>query len=539
MDRNAIAGVTVAVSSVTHAPAAHSWRTVRGGRAVVPVHHGAGAALTPLTWRGPPPRFHESLWGVLQKLSHLNAFERRDQQELLALQSGTTASLGRLHTSIALQADPVHSWSLYTMEPIVAPCGEHSRLETLRFCEACLESGFHSVIFQMPELGRCPAHDLELQDRCTACGAAIDYRLWRADTPVGAFECRCGKLLWQHRDRVQEWYRTPARLDRLDAFVRRLLNLERSSTTVWFRVDKPTIGVSHTAGVAERLGAISPTELLKLPRVYRRFFCEDVLIACVGRDELELSAGIETPRIVATDWFSGLLQRVERDATKTLSAHRRCIEAITWLTDRDGPVLSLDRCAVANALVLWRAHWCTIVPRLELSRLLEWHTFITVSALHERQLISCASYDSAVRGSSTTFNCLSGARPWLTLQEVLGRQVLIASLVNITSFVRNVIDHHDIARAHMMNRSVCPDRDLLQAQMPPTWAVIESGQRQSLQIRHEGSERLRLLNQVSCRGSCAPNQESSDQQLLKPGSLLGALDRGLSFAQLGIGRRRD
>jgi len=49
----------------------------------------------------------------------------------------------------ALEADPLQSWSLYTMEPITVPSGEPSRLDALRFCEACLETGFHSVIFQM------------------------------------------------------------------------------------------------------------------------------------------------------------------------------------------------------------------------------------------------------------------------------------------------------------------------------------------------------------------------------------------------------
>jgi hypothetical protein len=29
--------------------------------------------LHSLTWRGPPPRFHESVWGVWQKVSYLNA----------------------------------------------------------------------------------------------------------------------------------------------------------------------------------------------------------------------------------------------------------------------------------------------------------------------------------------------------------------------------------------------------------------------------------------------------------------------------------
>jgi hypothetical protein len=510
------------------------------GQPFIPVYRPSRApyfASTPLTWRGPPPRFHESLWGVLQKLSHLNALDLQDQRELLGVQGGRGGSLEQLRWSIALESDPLRAWSLQTMEPIVTAPGEASKLEVLRFCEDCLEHGFHSVIFQMPELARCPAHDTKLQDHCSKCGATVDYCVWRSGESPGSFECRCGRLLWRHRNSVAQWYRPPRHIARLDAFVHRLLALQRLSKAVWFRIDRPAIGVSCSSGIAERLGAISPTELLKLPRVYRRFFCEEAFTACVGQDELELSAGVETCPIAATDLFSELIHQVECDVTKALSSHRPCIAEITWLTERDGPVLSVNRCALANALVLWRAHWSVTALRWEMCRLLEWQTLMTVSALQERRLISSGSYDSAMaRGSPAS------ARPWVTLRGVLGRQVLITSFVNITTFVSKVIGHSKLSSGHTTHRSASPDRNPLDAELPPIWAVIESGQRHILRIRHGGTERLRILNEGSCRASCAPNsglalQGSSDQQLPKPRSLRGALDLGLSFAQLGIGRR--
>jgi hypothetical protein len=533
------------VISANQAPDPNSWLTARGVRASVPVYHHSRAALTPLTWRGPPPRFHESLWGVLQKLSHLNALELRDRRELLAMRPGTTGYLGRLHSSIALEADPLQSWSLYTMEPITVPSGEPSRLDALRFCEACLETGFHSVIFQMPELGRCPAHDLELQERCPACGAAVDYCLWRADTTVNAFECRCGNLLWRHRDRVKEWYHTPHHMDRLDGFVHRLLNLERSSATVWFRIDRPNIGVSRTSGVAERLGAISPTELLKLPRVYRRFLREEVLMAGAECDHFELSAGVETRRIVAADWPGELLQQAERDVIDALSAHKRCIEEVTRAVEHDGPVLSVDLCPLANAFVLWRAHWRTRAPQLELCRLLEWHTCMTVSALRERQITYPASSDSAATGDAVA-TCGSGfgEGSWLKLWKVLGRQVLIESMMSITGFVRKIIESSDLKYDCLTHRLACPDSDPLRTEMPPVWAIIEPRRPHMLELRHTGYERLRVLNQGFCLSNsernCSANlQRSLDQQLPKRRSVLAALDHGLSFPQLGVGCRRS
>src|SRR5205807_10379817 len=85
-------------------------------------------------------------------------FPTRRSSDLMQGRSG--GHLERLHSSIALESDPLRSWSLQTMEPIVAACGEPSKLEALRFCEDCLEHGFHSVIFRSEE------HTSELQSPC-------------------------------------------------------------------------------------------------------------------------------------------------------------------------------------------------------------------------------------------------------------------------------------------------------------------------------------------------------------------------------------
>jgi hypothetical protein len=324
-----------------------------------------------------------------------------------------------------------------------------------------------------------------------------------------------------------------------------LLNLERSSTAVWFRVDRPTIGVSRTSSIAERLGAISPTELLKLPRVYRRFFREEALTAGAECDEFELSPEIETRRVFAPDWSTELVQRVQRDVIDVLSKHQRCIEEVTGTVERDGPVLSVDLCPLANALVLWRTHWLSRAPQRELCRLLEWHTFAALSALRERQIICRGPSDSAAAGDAVaTCGSVFGGRSWLTLWQVLGRQVLIESMMTITNFVRKVIDGCELSYERLTHQLACPDRDTLRTEMPPVWAVVESRRPHILELQHGGCERLRVLSQEPCRSNgdrgCSVNfQRSLDQHHPQRGSVLAALDHGLSFPQLGVGCRRD
>jgi hypothetical protein len=270
-----------------------------------------------------------------------------------------------------------------------------------------------------------------------------------------------------------------------------------------------------------------------------------VLIAGIERDDFELFVpGVETCRSAAADWPWQLFQRVERDVVDALSAHKGCIEEVTGTVERDGPVLSVELCPLANALVLWRTHWLARAPQRELCRLLEWHTFMILSALRERQIVYRASSDSSAAGDAVaTCGSVFGERSWLTLWEVLGRQVLIDSMMSITNFVRKVIDSAELSYERLTHRLACLDRDPLRTEMPPMWAIIESRRPHILEIRHAGSERLHVLSQVcrkeNCERNCGVNLHGSwDQHLLKPGSLLAAMDRGLSFSQLGVGCRR-
>jgi hypothetical protein len=47
----------------------------------------------------------------------------------------------------------------------------------LRYCPQCLEQGFHSALFQLVSVRRCPLHHSALQQQCGQCAALIPYRL--------------------------------------------------------------------------------------------------------------------------------------------------------------------------------------------------------------------------------------------------------------------------------------------------------------------------------------------------------------------------
>lgn len=77
------------------------------------------AAWAPLTWRGPPPHFHESVWSVWQKVCYLNAMGPADAQRLLP-ERNEGDRLARLRVLIPRGRDVWPGWSLNANE--TGPC---------------------------------------------------------------------------------------------------------------------------------------------------------------------------------------------------------------------------------------------------------------------------------------------------------------------------------------------------------------------------------------------------------------------------------
>ena len=64
-----------------------------------------------------------------------------------------------------------------------------------RFCPECLKQGYHSHLFDLPWLLRCPVHAVELCDSCRHCGGKL-RGLSHPYDPMEAFTCtRCRRVL--------------------------------------------------------------------------------------------------------------------------------------------------------------------------------------------------------------------------------------------------------------------------------------------------------------------------------------------------------
>lgn len=68
---------------------------------------------------------------------------------------------------------------------MVAVCASN-----LRYCPICLAAGYHSTLFQIRQVERCPLHAIRLQESCQWCQAKVPYRLPRGRNP--AYGCECG-----------------------------------------------------------------------------------------------------------------------------------------------------------------------------------------------------------------------------------------------------------------------------------------------------------------------------------------------------------
>lgn len=55
--------------------------------------------------------------------------------------------------------------------------GLHRSSDSLRWCPRCAFAGFHSSLFQLSQLGACPAHGHTLRSHCPKCKSKIPYRL--------------------------------------------------------------------------------------------------------------------------------------------------------------------------------------------------------------------------------------------------------------------------------------------------------------------------------------------------------------------------
>jgi predicted RNA-binding Zn-ribbon protein involved in translation (DUF1610 family) len=121
----------------------------------------------------------------------------------------------------------------------------------LRFCPSCARRGFHTALYDLLLVARCPIHGERLVDACPLCGETI-----LTETTRGAnsdpYACRCGHVLWPS-------IRSPAFSTSQIAALRSAIDwLDRNAQSISSSVDGFTIhdddfGDSHSIIVSEAI----------------------------------------------------------------------------------------------------------------------------------------------------------------------------------------------------------------------------------------------------------------------------------------------
>jgi len=143
-----------------------------------------------LCWREAWASRYDSAYVLLSKFALLNAFVASDLAVLfvargkglrnrirsapnLSLIDASNYDLPLLSKHLKLSDDGVKE-AFIDEELSASGC---SISQDLRFCPACLKRGFHTAIYQLDMLIRCPIHGCKLASRCPHCKLRIPYRL--------------------------------------------------------------------------------------------------------------------------------------------------------------------------------------------------------------------------------------------------------------------------------------------------------------------------------------------------------------------------
>lgn len=220
-----------------------------------------------LTWHAGSVLPYASLWHTVLRACALNALHPRD------LPSAQTPSPRAVHLldnhggNLDLHAfadqlgesPAVFRWA--TLDVLPSPLRAALVQARPRLCLACLTAGYHSALFSVDLLDRCPIHGSPLVGRCY-CGAPFHTTL-RSIADFGtAGACRCGRLHFFTRetcrrptlapemtrafDPVAAWLEAlstlirPGRLD--DALLRR-----EPDSVRWLVTTARTLGVTYPA----------------------------------------------------------------------------------------------------------------------------------------------------------------------------------------------------------------------------------------------------------------------------------------------------
>lgn len=125
-----------------------------------------------------------SAFGVLLHLARLNHFHGPDfraafglhftyQDDLSKHLTFSAKNQARLATAAAPHVESKNLWGAEPWQPFVGEDFWKAQPWSLRACPCCLRFGYHSNLFQMPWMTRCPWHRTQLITDCRKCGRRL------------------------------------------------------------------------------------------------------------------------------------------------------------------------------------------------------------------------------------------------------------------------------------------------------------------------------------------------------------------------------
>lgn len=140
---------------------------------------------------------YSSALALLMRVTRLMALDSSEWYRCVGLRFGTALpdlfagkiSRSRFENALGLATTLVPSWWPEEAWSPLRTCGLLAReRRPIRWCAECANYGFHTTLFQLPLINRCPWHDHTLLDRCPNC-KAVGSTLIDSLGQLGSCDC--------------------------------------------------------------------------------------------------------------------------------------------------------------------------------------------------------------------------------------------------------------------------------------------------------------------------------------------------------------
>jgi hypothetical protein len=327
-----------------------------------------------VAWRSGTTSRYESQWALVHKFVHLNG---AGFSEIKATFDATPKApwnekaanldrLERLDSRKLAQAFEIPEPDIRLLVSETYNVGS-TTCATLRYCPVCMKQGFHTAVFQLNSVVKCPLHNVDLETKCPACHFTIAYRLGSKELSV-PFGCKCGAVLWSGiTDHL--WSRVLTTEEEI-VFDRLLSWVDRFRTNDLGREFGWGSGHSNSSSQMRGLAIIEPIDRW-LPQ-YFGVNEDDVLKAKFGGKwisksrnnghsfPIKATAGsVDEPSSILEDWFNANFLHiyrqhvalVMRNACELIGRHQKCAEGVGLY--RNATVVKKGYCLWGIAYMKW------------------------------------------------------------------------------------------------------------------------------------------------------------------------------------------